>query len=118
MITLIHGPAELLRAETLDAIRSSIAADAEMAELNTTRLDGRQTTVAALQNACDTMPFLAEHRLVVAEGLLARLAAPAKGRGKGMEQSEGAEGARGGSPLARRVQGTDQSAAGLSGSSA
>ena len=88
MITLIHGPTELLRAEALTAIRSSIADDAEIAELNTLRLDGRVATVAELRNSCDTLPFLAERRLVIAEGLLARLAAPAKGRGKAAEPVE------------------------------
>ena len=85
MITLIHGPTELLRAEALAAIRKGIADDPEMAELNTTRLDGRTSTVSELRNACDTLPFLAERRLVIAEGLLTRLAAPAKGRGKAAE---------------------------------
>jgi DNA polymerase-3 subunit delta len=82
MITLIHGPTELLRAETLAAIRNGIADDPEMVELNTLRLDGRSATVADLRNACDALPFLAERRLVIAEGLLARLAAPTRGRGK------------------------------------
>jgi DNA polymerase III subunit delta len=82
MITLIHGPTELVRAETLAAIRNGIADDPEMAALNTLRLDGRSATVSELRNACDALPFLAERRLVIAEGLLARLAAPARGRGK------------------------------------
>jgi DNA polymerase III subunit delta len=85
MITLIHGPTELLRAEALIAIRNGIADDPEMAELNTTRLDGRTGSVSELRNACDTLPFLAERRLVIAERLLARLSAPAKGRGKAAE---------------------------------
>jgi len=93
MITLIHGPAELLRSEALAAIRSAIAEDPEMAELNTTRLDGSQITVADLQNACDTLPFLAERRLVVVEGLLARLVAPSRGRGKAATRIEGEESA-------------------------
>jgi len=92
MITLIHGPAELLRAESLAAIRHSIAGDPEMAELNTLRLDGRAVTVSDLRNACDTLPFLADRRLVIAEGMLARLAAPAKGRGKVAETVETGDG--------------------------
>lgn len=93
MITLIHGPTELLRAETLAAIRNGIADDPEMAELNTLRLDGRSATVSDLRNACDALPFLAERRLVIAEGLLARLAAPAKGRGKTAELAQVEDGA-------------------------
>jgi len=93
MITLIHGPTELLRAESLAVIRNSIADDPEIAELNTLRLDGRVATVAELRNGCDTLPFLAERRLVIAEGMLARLAAPAKGRGKAAEPVEAEDGA-------------------------
>ena len=78
MITLIHGPAELLRTEALAEIRASIADDPDFADLNTTRLDGRQTSLPEIQNACDTIPFLAHRRLVVVEGLLVRLAAPSR----------------------------------------
>lgn len=89
MITLIYGPAELLRAEALAEIAASVAPDPELANLNTARLDGRTVTVAELQNACDTLPFLAERRLVVVEGLLARLAG--QGRGKGKQTETAAE---------------------------
>jgi DNA polymerase III subunit delta len=82
MITLIHGPVELLRAEALEKIVASCGDDPEMVELNTTRLDGRGLTPAQLENACDTMPFLAEKRLVVVDGLLARLAGAGRGPAK------------------------------------
>lgn len=81
MITLIHGPAELTRAEALQKIVA--AADSELADLNTARLDGRTVTLGELHNICDTLPFLADCRIVIVEGLLARLtAAPGKARGK------------------------------------
>lgn len=89
MITLIHGPAELLRAEALAEIAATVAPDPELADLNTARLDGRVVTLAELQNACDTLPFLAERRLVVVEGLLARLAG--QGRGKAKQADAAAE---------------------------
>ncbi len=82
MITLIHGPAELLRAETLAELAAGIATDPELAALNTSHLDGRTVTLAELHNAGDTLPFLAERRLVVVEHLLARLAAPGKRKSK------------------------------------
>jgi DNA polymerase III subunit delta len=82
MIVLIHGPVELMRAEALAQIVASCGEDPEMVELNTTRLDGRGLTPAQLENACDTMPFLAERRLVVIDGLLARLAGAGKARGR------------------------------------
>ncbi len=95
MITLIHGPAELLRSEALAHIRRQLADDPTLSDLNTTRLDGSQCTVAELENACDTLPFLAERRLVIVEGLLRRLSARPKkaaGRLAGAEMSEEAEG--------------------------
>lgn len=91
MITLIHGPAELVRAEALAEIAATVAPDPELADLNTTRLDGRTITPAELQNACDTMPFLAEHRLVVVQGLLARLAGQGRGKAKQAEAASAAD---------------------------
>lgn len=88
MIILIHGPAELLRSETLAEIRSTIAEDPGLADLNLLRLDGRQVLMAELRNACDTVPFLAERRLVVVEGLLRRLAVAGKGRARPSETSD------------------------------
>lgn len=82
MITLIHGPAELLRTEALAELTAGIATDPELAALNTSHLDGRTMTLADLHNAADTLPFLAERRLVIVENLLARLAAPGKRKSK------------------------------------
>jgi DNA polymerase-3 subunit delta len=90
MIVLIHGPVELLRAEALTEQARACGDDPELVELNTTRLDGRHCTPAELENACGTLPFLAERRLVVVDGLLARLAAPAKGKAKAAEAVIGA----------------------------
>ncbi len=89
MITLIHGPAELLRSEGLAEIRQRISEDDALIDLNTARLEGAQITVADLQNACDALPFLAERRLVIVEGLLRRLAAPTR-RPKPAESEEAA----------------------------
>jgi len=88
VITLIHGPAELLRAEALSAVRAGIADDPALADLNTTRLDGRQAPIVDLQNACDTLPFLAARRLVVVDGLLRQLATPARSRAKAEASSD------------------------------
>lgn len=85
MIALIHGPAELLRAEALAELAASCGDDPELVNLNTTRLDGRTLSPSELENACGTLPFLAEQRLVVVDGLLARLAAPAKTKAKAGE---------------------------------
>lgn len=92
MITLIHGPAELLRAEALTDIRRSISDDAAMADLNTARLEGGQIIAADIQNASDALPFLAERRLVIVEGWLRRLAAPARRLKPSAKPAEGSDG--------------------------
>jgi len=98
VITLIHGPAELLRAEALADIRRGISDDEGLADLNIARLEGGQITVADLQNACDALPFLAERRLVIVEGWLRRLAAPAR-RAKPPEGGDGGESTEDDEPL-------------------
>jgi DNA polymerase-3 subunit delta len=42
-------------------------------DLNTTTLDGQNTTLVELRHHCDTLPFFTERRLVLVKGLLARL---------------------------------------------
>jgi DNA polymerase-3 subunit delta len=55
--------------QALGEIKKTIG-DATALMTNTTVLDGRQVTPEALANACETVPFLAEKRLVIVEGLL------------------------------------------------
>jgi DNA polymerase-3 subunit delta len=93
MITLIHGPAELLRAEAVAQIRAHIAPDPALAQLNTVVLDGRLASLADIQFACESLPFLAERRLVVVEGLLRRVAAAKAGAKTGAKA--GAKGGAG-----------------------
>lgn len=90
MIVLIHGPVELLRAEALHEQARACGDDPELVGLNTTRLEGKSVTPAELENACGTLPFLAERRLVIVDGLLSRLASPAKGKAKPAEAAVGA----------------------------
>jgi len=46
--------------------------DEESLAINTTFFEARQLTLPQLINACDTVPFLGENRLVIVEGLLSR----------------------------------------------
>jgi DNA polymerase III subunit delta len=64
----------------LQALREILksAGDAEAVMSNTTVLEGPKVTPEQLRAACETVPFLADKRLVVIEGLLARFEAKSK----------------------------------------
>lgn len=69
---VFHGRDEFTISQTVADLRRRLAAP-EVADLNTTWLDGRTVTLAELRQACETIPFLAERRLIIVTGLLARL---------------------------------------------
>ena len=71
---LLHGPDEFGMAEFVEGLQAKLG-DPTFASLNTTQLDGRSgaLTLAEARAACDTLPFLSEHRLVVIESWLTRL---------------------------------------------
>ena len=71
MFYLLYGADEFSRQEALAQMKHKLG-DPTTASLNTTILDGRSLTLADLQAACDTVPFLADKRLVIVEGLAAR----------------------------------------------
>ena len=69
---VLHGEDELTRSETLKDLSARLGPP-ELAALNTTVFDGASVTLAELKNACDTIPFMTQRRLVVVQGLLSRL---------------------------------------------
>jgi DNA polymerase-3 subunit delta len=71
LLHVLIGEDDFSIRQALEEIKKSIGDPAALMT-NTIILDGRQVTLEQLQNACDTVPFLAEKRLVVVEGLLAR----------------------------------------------
>src|SRR5512136_1574396 len=73
MFFLIHGDNEFEISERLADFKQKIGDDS-MRDLNITVLDGRKTTLSEVQHAADAIPFLADKRLVIVEGLLTRLA--------------------------------------------
>lgn len=72
MFYLLHGDDEFSRSEALTELRQRMG-DPAMAELNTTRFDGREVSLAELQHACNTIPFFSDRRLVIVDGLLTHL---------------------------------------------
>jgi DNA polymerase-3 subunit delta len=74
--------------QALEDIKKSIGDPAALMP-NTIVLDGKTVTPDQLRNACETVPFLAEKRLVVVEGLLERFEPLRKnGRKKALRQVE------------------------------
>ena len=74
MFYIFHGEDEFSRAEQVAAFKEKVG-DATVRDFNATFLDGRKVTLAELRHAADAVPFLADKRLVVVEGLLTRLSA-------------------------------------------
>lgn len=71
MLYLFYGPDSFSRHEALASLRSRLDSDG-MLTTNTTTLDARSLTLDQLTMVCDALPFLAAHRLVHVQGLLAR----------------------------------------------
>ncbi len=71
MFYIFYGDDEYTIQHTIDGMKAKLG-DPGIADLNTTVLDGRSLSLDELRITCDCMPFLAEKRLVIVEGLLAR----------------------------------------------
>jgi len=71
MFYLLHGKDEYSRSTELAKMKAKLG-DPTTVDLNTTILDGRRVTLDELLLACDTVPFLAEKRLVIVNNLAAR----------------------------------------------
>lgn len=72
MYYILHGEDELSRTEAIAKLRAKMG-DPQFADLNTAQFDGRKVTLSELQHACDSVPFLSDNRLVIVEGMLARM---------------------------------------------
>lgn len=72
MIYIFHGEDDFQRAEAVRNLRAGMG-DPQFAELNTTTLEGRSLLFSELRHHADAIPFLSNKRLVLVEGMLARL---------------------------------------------
>jgi DNA polymerase-3 subunit delta len=78
---VFHGEDEFSRADALARLRARLAdGDPAMADLNTSVLDGSRLTMGELRHVCDSIPFLADRRLVIIHGLLGRLASGSRAK--------------------------------------
>jgi len=71
LLYILSGPDDFSLTQSLEEIKRSTG-DQEMLATNTTTLEGQQMSLAEFSNACGTLPFLSEKRLVIVKGLLER----------------------------------------------
>ncbi len=76
VVYIFHGDDKAAIQHEIDALYARMG-DSSLAELNTTRLDGRQASEEELRTAVLAPPFLIDRRLVVLNNPFARLATPA-----------------------------------------
>jgi DNA polymerase-3 subunit delta len=77
---VFHGADAFTIAETLKDFKHRLGPP-EAIDLNTTVLEGRKQTIVEIRQACDTVPFLADKRLIVVYNLLTQWSS----RGKRVE---------------------------------
>jgi DNA polymerase-3 subunit delta len=81
LLHILIGENDFTLHQALGEIKESIGDPASLMS-NTTVLEGAKVTPEQLRSACETVPFLADKRLVVVEGLLERFEPKVKGKKK------------------------------------
>ena len=71
MLYILQGEDDFSLTRALDEIKKGLG-DPSLLSTNTTLLDGKQLTPGELRAVAETVPFLAENRLVIVEGLMGR----------------------------------------------
>jgi DNA polymerase-3 subunit delta len=85
MIYVLYGSDSFSRMEALRALKAELGV-VEPGDSNVTEFDAREASPQEVMAACDTIPFLAERRVVVLEGALRQARAGGRRR-----RSRGAE---------------------------
>ncbi len=68
MFYVFHGDDEYSQRKTLADLQSKLG-DPSLLDLNTSRFDGRSLSFSQLQHTCDSIPFLADRRLIIIDNL-------------------------------------------------
>jgi DNA polymerase-3 subunit delta len=90
MLHIYYGPDTYSRAEAVAALKAELDADGMLA-VNTTQFDAVHLDLGALIAACDTVPFLSAHRLVIVFDYLAQ--AQERGRrGRALRRARASDG--------------------------
>lgn len=64
IVYIFHGDDDYAMKQAVDGLYNQLG-DASVADMNTTRLDGRQDKEDAIRTAAATLPFIADRRLVI-----------------------------------------------------
>ena len=78
MLYILTGQDDFSLRCSLEKLKAALG-DSSLLEANTMILDGHKVTPDQLRTTCDTLPFLAEKRLIIVYGLLERFESKAKG---------------------------------------
>ena len=87
MLYILLGEDDFSLRRALEEIKNGVG-DQALLSANTTTLDGHELSLDQLRTVCETMPFLAERRLVIVRGLLERFAHQGKSRRQGKNTPE------------------------------
>ena len=79
MLCILLGQDDFSRCQALEEIKKGMG-DQVLLATNTATFDGQQLTLDQLRTVCETVPFLAERRLVIVNGLLERFESGSKPR--------------------------------------
>ena len=79
MLYILHGEDDFSLTKSLEEIKKGLG-DPSLLAANTTVIEGQQLSLDQLKAVGDTVPFLAEKRLVIIQGLLGRFEPRAKPR--------------------------------------
>ena len=69
MLYIFHGPDDFTRNEAISALKAEMG-DPSLADLNITVLEGQETTLGEIRHNADSMPFMADKRLVIVNGYI------------------------------------------------
>jgi DNA polymerase-3 subunit delta len=90
LLYILHGEDDFSLSRALGEIKKGLG-DSSMLATNTTILEGQSVTPGELRTVVGTVPFLAEKRLVIVQGLLGRFESQKPRRGKKSLPSNGRE---------------------------
>ncbi|MEX0682126.1 MAG: DNA polymerase III subunit delta [Dehalococcoidia bacterium] len=91
MLYILYGSDPVARREAFGKLKAGLDTDGGLAT-NTTHLEAAKTSPQEVIAACDTVPFLGEHRLVIVEGLLTWASKRAKKTAKDAKDGQDEEG--------------------------